>query len=197
MYRPGRRSKTTPKKNDITRGGGACDPGVKEICELMKRAVNVAYTEEGVIYLGPRNYEDANTLTDCFIDYIDYIKEAAGRGVDLIPDVEGFCTFAGISRKRFMELGKKTELYELTQQILTAIAAAKKQRALSGGINPVILAMDLNNNHGYSNTNNTKIDINGPILSALPSKKDIIAALPVETTTDHGKTDQEPPKTGL
>lgn len=194
MYRPGRRSKATPKKNDITRGGGGCDPGINEICELMKRAVNVAYTEEGVVYLGPRNYEDANTLSDCFIDYIDYIKEAAGRGVDLIPDVEGFCTFAGISRKRFLELGKKTELYELTQQILTAIAAAKKQRALSGGINPVILAMDLNNNHGYTNTNNTKIDINGPVLSALPSKNDIIAALPVHDTP---KTDQEPEKSPL
>lgn len=197
MYRPGRRSKATPKKNDITRGGGGCDPGINEICELMKRAVNVAYTEEGVVYLGPRNYEDANTLSDCFIDYIDYIKEAAGRGVDLIPDVEGFCTFAGISRKRFLELGKKTELYELTQQILTAIAAAKKQRALSGGINPVILAMDLNNNHGYVGSNAVKIEANGPILAALPSKNDIIAALPVNNGTDQAKTDQEPPKTGV
>ena len=42
-----------------------------------------------------------------------------------------------------------------------------------------------------------KIEANGPILTALPSKNDIIAALPVNNVTDQTKTDQERPKTEL
>jgi hypothetical protein len=94
-------------------------------------------------------------------------------------------------------MSDKADFYEVVQQILTAISQYKKQVAFSGGINPVILAMDLNNNHGYLGSNAVKIEANGPILTALPSKNDIIAALPLDNATDRGKTDQEPPKTGV
>ena len=197
MYKPARRRKNSPYNNDISRRAGEADQSINVLCDLMKRAVNVTDTEAGRVYEGPKEYSTPEQLTDCFISYIDYIKESAERGAALIPDVEGFCSFAGVSRKRFLKMSDKADFYEVVQQILTAISQYKKQVAFAGGINPVILAMDLNNNHGYLGSNAVKIEASGPILTALPSKNDIIAALPLDNATDHGKTDQEPPKTGV
>ena len=197
MYKPARRRKNSPYNNDISRRAGEADQSINVLCDLMKRAVNVTDTDQGRVYEGPKEYSTPEQLTDCFISYIDYIKESAERGAALIPDVEGFCSFAGVSRKRFLKMSDRADFYEVVQQILTALAASKKQIAFAGGINPVILAMDLNNNHGYLGSNAVKIEANGPILTALPSKNDIIAALPVNNVTDQAKTDQEPPKTGV
>ena len=195
MYKPTRRRKNSPQNNDISRRAGGGNASVNVLCDLMLRAVNATETEAGRVYEGPKDYSTPEQITDCFIEYVTYIKETAARGVELIPDTEGFCAFAGISRKRFLKLAEKTDFYEVIQGILTAIAAYKKQIVLTGGsINPVVLAMDLNNNHGYISANALKIENNGPILAALPSKNDILAALPVEPAPDHGKTDQERPE---
>lgn len=188
MYKPTRRRSKAPQNNDISRRAGGGNASVNVLCDLMLRAVNATETEAGRVYEGPKDYSTPEQITDCFIDYVSYIKETAARGVELIPDTEGFCAFAGISRKRFLKLAEKADFYEVVQGILTAIAAYKKQIVLTGGsINPVVLAMDLNNNHGYTSANAVKIENNGPILTALPSRDEILKALPPTTAPETGK----------
>ena len=145
-----------------------------------------------------------NSLSPKLISlHASYFGLTTGRDNDIINPIGQYCFHrmevkhrkVDEKMKRFLKMSDKADFYEVVQQILTAISQYKKQIAFSGGINPVILAMDLNNNHGYLGSNAVKIEANGPILAALPSKNDILAALPVEPATDQMKTDQEPPKT--
>lgn len=47
----------------------------------------------------PRKLETVEEFTEVAEKYILYIKDRAAEGVRLVPDVEGFCSFAGISRE--------------------------------------------------------------------------------------------------
>ena len=115
-------------------------------------------------------------------NYINYIKERALQGVRLIPDVEGFCSFAGISRDTLNDWERtRPGVYSDTIKILkNNIAAYKKQLAFNGEIPPIVFATDFNNNHGYTQAAQ-KIDLNvGKQAQELPTAADIVQRLPVE-----------------
>ena len=116
-------------------------------------------------------------------EYFLNIAEANERGITIVPDIEDFCTFAHISRPTFLKYRRSDdiEMYEVANNISTAIASCKKQNAYAGLINPMAFMADMNNNHDYVQAR-TETTINSHIsLSQVESSiADIASRIPVE-----------------
>lgn len=140
----------------------------------------------------PPKYPTIESFVDAVNDYITYINDTFNNtGVELIPDVEGFCAFIGIDRGTLIEweTSRPPEFSHTIKALKTQIAAYKKQLAMRGKIPPVVFAIDMNNNHGY--VQQQTIDIRATNKAQeLPSAEDIVKKLPKQdTTTDTGGDD--------
>lgn len=128
----------------------------------------------------PPKYPTLESFLNVVKEYSQYIMDVWERdGVELIPDIEGFCAFAGIDRWILNEWEKSRppEYSHAIKAFKNNIAAYKKQLGFAGRIPPIVLAMDFNNNHGYVQQN--KLDINTNIrIEELPSADDIARRLP-------------------
>lgn len=154
------------------------------LCDLMKRGIfGETETPDGgrVRNKGgrPRKIETVEELREGIESYIDYIQTQAAAGVPLIPDVEGLALFLGISRSTLFEWqrARPGEFSDTLKSTLNAIAAYKKQLALTGRIPPIVFATDFNNNHGYIQQSKLEIEA-GRKLDELPEKADILRRLP-------------------
>lgn len=130
----------------------------------------------------PRKLETVEEFKEVAEKYILYIKDRAADGVRLVPDVEGFCSFAGISRETLnnWETARPGAYSDTIKRLKTSIAAFKKQLAFAGKIPPIVFATDMNNNHGYTQAAQ-KIDLNvGKQAAELPTAAEIAQRLPVE-----------------
>ena len=184
MYRPARRRKEPKQEKEVKKG--------------LTREENIALFNDMLYGIGAREGPDgeriiekareihsADDLQLLFIDYIEHLRDQVERGVEIIPDVEGFCSFAGISRRKYREMEGKKDFSSLISRISTSIAASQKQFGMRGVIPPLVLAMNFNNNFGYlSNVSTLEIRQNAQE-TGLPSKSDILASLPIDQ--DHGK----------
>lgn len=96
-------------------------------------------------------YENIQDFIQVSQDYFNYLADCVEDQVFLIPDIEGFCVFAGIDRNTFnrWETNRGATWGDAIQTIKNQIAAVKKQLALTGKIPPMVFAIDFNNNHGY------------------------------------------------
>lgn len=92
-----------------------------------------------------------DTLAAKAVEYFKDIYDKNSHGIPIIPDIEDFCMFCGMSRRYYYDLinGSEIRLANLCQEINTALATCKKQLAFDGHINPTIFAIDMNNNHDY------------------------------------------------
>lgn len=154
------------------------------LCDMMldgfKRSVADAERGKGG---RPRKLETVEEFREVAERYINYIKDRALDGVRLVPDIEGFCAFAGISRETLnnWETARPGAYSDTIKIFKNTIAAYKKQLAFSGEIPPIVFATDFNNNHGYTQAAQ-KIDLNvGKQAQELPTVADIVQRLPVET----------------
>jgi hypothetical protein len=154
------------------------------LCDMFRRGfLGAEETEEGGEVQRkpgrPPKYETVEAFVDVVTRYIDYIEDKAKEGVRLIPDIEGFCSFAGISRETLNEWEKtRPGAYSDTiKSFKTSVAAYKKQLAMSGKIPPIVFATDFNNNHGYTQQNKQEIQITRK-LEGLPDRSDIVRRLP-------------------
>lgn len=154
------------------------------LCNMfLKGFLGIEETEEGEEVRRkpgrPRKYETLGEFMQAAENYIKYIKEQAADGVQLIPDIEGFCSFIGISRDTLndWERTRPGEYSDAIKSFKTGIAAYKKQLAYKNKIPALVFATDFNNNHGY--IQQTKLEIQaGRKLDALPEKADILQRLP-------------------
>ena len=96
-------------------------------------------------------YESILDFQNAAQDYFDYLADCVEDQIFLIPDIEGFCVFIGISRYTLFHWRQnRGETWaDAIQTICNQIAAVKKQLALTGKIPPMVFAIDFNNNHGY------------------------------------------------
>lgn len=140
----------------------------------------------------PRKYESIEEFCDVVGRYIDYIEGRAAEGVRLIPDIEGFCAFAGISRDTLndWERTRPGEYSDTIKRLKNAIAAYKKQLAMAGKIPPIVFATDFNNNHGYTQVQKLEVTA-AKKLDELPEKSDILKRLPVKNASDPADDDIE------
>jgi hypothetical protein len=97
-------------------------------------------------------YEDIQEFRAEITSYFDYIADSNNIGAKLIPDIEGFCCYAGICRDTLndWEHTRNPEFIEVIRAFKNAVASYKKQLALKGKIPPIVFATDFNNNHGYT-----------------------------------------------
>ena len=153
------------------------------LCDMMldgfKRSVADAERGKGG---RPRKLETVEEFREVAERYINYIKDRALDGVRLVPDIEGFCAFAGISRETLnnWETARPGAYSDTIKRLKTSIAAFKKQLAFAGKIPPIVFATDMNNNHGYTQAAQ-KIDLNvGKQAAELPTAAEIAQRLPVE-----------------
>lgn len=156
------------------------------LCDMMldgfKTAIKAAESEKRGGR--PRKLETVEEFQQVAENYINYIRDKALQGVRLIPDVEGFCSFAGISRDTLNDWERtRPGVYSDTIKMLkNTIAAYKKQLAFNGEIPPIVFATDFNNNHGYTQAAQ-KIDLNvGKQAQELPTAADIVQRLPIDTS---------------
>ena len=178
-----------------------------ELLAMIKDSINGvtrSTTPEGetveVVRTGrPRKYPEPQDIVNIFNEYITYIENTLkNKGLELIPDLEGFCTFAGISRETFFEWERSRGpvFSDLLKQIRTFIASYKKQKASRGEIPALVFTVDLNNNHGY--IQQQKVEINShTYIEELPKIDDIrgkLAGLPRETLPGPAEDPQETDK---
>lgn len=92
--------------------------------------------------------DDLNGVIDAYWNYLD---DARQKGQTILPDWEGFCSYAGRSREVFDKwLNEDYKgMGDTLMTIKNDIAAVKNQQALAGKTHPVIWAAQMNNNHGY------------------------------------------------
>lgn len=96
-------------------------------------------------------YENKYQLQDAIQLYWHYLQDSYANGAKIIPDVEGACCYLGISRTLINKWERENyrDFAETIIDLKNKIATAKKQLGLKGRIPPLVLAMDMNNNHGY------------------------------------------------
>lgn len=113
----------------------------------------------------PPKYETLDEFLGVIDAFWEVIKTANQEGTKLIPDVEGFCCFAGISRRTLLDWKDRRagEYADTIDRLLTQIAFAKKQNALKGKIPPIVFATDFNNNHGYTQKQELVVSPNNPL----------------------------------
>lgn len=128
----------------------------------------------------PPKYPTLESFRDKVKEYFDYIRDTYNnRGVELIPDVEGVCSFCGISRDqlRYWECEGAQDWQLFVKSLKNHIAAYKKQKGMNGKIPPIVMALDFNNNHGYVQSQKIELE-NRLSMQELPTLEDIKNRLP-------------------
>lgn len=125
---------------------------------------------------------NSDTLARRAKDYFQDIYDKNLNGISIIPDIEDFCMFCGITRGKFQQIcsSHDIQLQICGNNIRNAIAACKKQMAFNGSIPPVVFAIDFNNNHDYIQAKN-QVEIRTSYDAEIEdSINDIASRLPVE-----------------
>jgi hypothetical protein len=107
----------------------------EKIIESLKFTATEADAERGKGGR-PRKLETVEEFREVAERYINYIKDRALDGVRLVPDIEGFCAFAGISRETLnnWETARPGAYSDTIKIFKNTIAAYKKQLAFNGEI---------------------------------------------------------------
>ena len=109
------------------------------------------------------NYPDNQEGLEAFVfatqQYFQYIADANKENAEkLIPDIEGWCIFLGITKQTVLNYAKRSQNWaDAIEYIKESILAAKKQLAFRFKIPPVVYLNDVSNNHNYLNTNEFKL----------------------------------------
>lgn len=104
--------------------------------------------------------------------YFAQVRDINRRGeMRLIPDVESWATYLGITRKTILNYEKRGEDWQNAIAFYKGIiTACKKQLALAGKMPPVLAIFDLTNNSDYVNASEFRLSA-----EAAPEAKQITA----------------------
>lgn len=96
--------------------------------------------------------------TIAFFDYVKQVNQNPELERKLIPDIEAWATYLGITRTTIFNYEKRGgEWAQTIQAFKNAMASIKKQLLFSYKIPPMVGVFDLTNNHGYVNSNEFKL----------------------------------------
>lgn len=129
----------------------------------------------------PRKYETVESFIESATGYLEYIRDANNDGVKVIPDIEGLCSYMGISRTALFDwqTSRPGSYSNAIKSVLNFMASFKKQLALKGKIPPLTFATDFNNNHGYTQKQEVVVTPNAPLGSENPdAAQQLIGELP-------------------
>lgn len=143
-------------------------------------------------------FETVDQLQDAIMRYWDYLMAANDAAIQLIPDVEGLCSYIGVNRSTLLSWEREDYrgFAETIKQAKNDIAACKKQIGMRGGIPPIVMAMDFNNNHGYTQKQEVIVTPNNPLGDAatqqeLLAKYDTYAQLPDRVESEKAQLPEE------
>lgn len=116
----------------------------------------------------PASYEDSERglaeFKENTISYLEHVQEINESEISkkVMIDIEGWTCHCGITRATLSnyENTRGQNWREFIAVVKNGIAAAKKEGAFHGQIQPMVSVFDLANNHGYKNTSEFKIDTN-------------------------------------
>lgn len=105
-----------------------------------------------------RGLEMFRDNTVSFMDYVQEVNSNPDLDHKLIPDIEAWATYIGVTRKTIFEYEHRGGEWTTTiQAFKNAIASIKKQLLFTYKIPPMVGVFDLTNNHGYVNSNEFKL----------------------------------------
>lgn len=114
----------------------------------------------------PAAYEDSIEGLEAFkkgtVDYLEYVQRTNESGLEkkVMVDIESWACFLGITRATIATYERTRGEYwqQFIAVVKNGIAAAKKEAAFHGQLQPMIAVFDLANNHNYKNTNEFKLE---------------------------------------
>lgn len=179
---------TTTYKNQTGKGSKKCLPlAAGDTTPILDLVIDSGIRKTG----RPAEYPNTPQGLDRFIQTtIDYFQFVRTRNADpdletsqqIIPDVENWSCYLGISRMTLLTYEKRGgEWQETVQYYKNAIAAIKKNLALNYKVPPVLAIFDLCNNHNYINSSEYKL--------TTETQKEEKQALSVEYLPRLGETD--------
>lgn len=140
---------------------------LSEMYRLARENMEVAKSNGGRF----QKFENVEDLQEAIIGYWAYLEKSARAGIPVMADLEGMCAFIEVSRKRLTEWEREDyKGFRATiEQAKNDIAAVKKQLGQQGKIPPLVMAMDMNNNHGYTQKQEVVVTPSNPLGDATPS----------------------------
>lgn len=107
--------------------------------------------------------EGLNAFKQCTINYLEYVQRANESRIKkkVMIDIESWACFLGITRATIAtyERTRGEDWQQFIAVTKNGIAAAKKEAAFHGQLQPMIAVFDLANNHSYKNTNEFKLEV--------------------------------------
>lgn len=101
-----------------------------------------------------KGLDDFIQKTIDFFEYVNTINADPENEKPLIPDVEAWAVYLGITRVTLWNYSNRGGEWKRTiEYYKNCISAIKKQLAMSFRIPPMVYVFDACNNHGYVNTN--------------------------------------------
>lgn len=133
-----------------------------------------------------RKYEDLEEFKQVINDYFTYIQLNNKNGSKLIPDITGFCLFAGIHRTTLDDwiTRRPGDFAETIRMLKNAIAAYKSQLAFQNKIPPVVFIASMNNDHNWTTTNKVEISTPSNILQPSMSLEEITKRVQSDVVID-------------
>jgi hypothetical protein len=154
-----------------TKNKGTCELAVGSDLEAISDIVRASLRNTGgrpaIFPNTEQGIADFRTQSMAYFDHV--AKVNAGREAEkaMIPDIESWATFLGLTRQSIFRYEKRSPEWNDTIQLFkNAIAAYKKQMGMHYKIPPMVLAFDFCNNHQYCNTSEFKMTV-----EAVPTKE--------------------------
>lgn len=143
------------KKNELINDGSVGNE-IGEIISITEQVLanpEINYPNDEIGYEAFKNNS---------ISYLEYIRQVNASGnlkTQIIPDIEGWTNYIGITKKKlqYMEKSRSEKWASIIDRMKNGISACKKQLALNGQLPTVMAIFDLSNNHGYVNASEFKV----------------------------------------
>lgn len=141
---------------------GRCLPlETNDLTAILNMAIEQSVARKGRPCAYPDNEMGLEIFSQKTIDYFEYINNI-NQNPDienkLIPDIENWALFLGITRNSILNYEQRgKEWADTIAYYKNAIASIKKQLSLNYKVPPVIAMFDLVNNHGYVNSSEFKL----------------------------------------
>ena len=139
-----------------------------------------------------QGFQDFVNKSICYFEYVDTVNQDESNSMRMIPDIESWCVFLGISRYALMNYTRRNQAwFDMIQGFKDCILSTKKQLAMCFKIPPVVAIFDLTNNHGYVNASEYRLTPSDYKPYDTPLSADELPKLTAdETTDDKNITDQ-------
>ena len=169
-------SETMSDKKEIKpyKNKGTCLPlETDDMTAILNMTIEKSIQRCGHPSTYPQTKQGLDSFINNTIDYFEYVN-GINQNIDLerklIPDIENWCVFLGITRQTLFNYeGRGGEWKDCIAYYKNAIASVKKQLAMNYKIPPMVYVFDATNNHHYVNSNEFKLNATTEIIDHRPN----------------------------